>query len=109
VVSKGGIYNRQVICGYVSGERVKEGYELVVRRINQASGDKHKVTVSALVGKLIERMLPFLLERGPAAIVRWTQGGKDVERQHGPGGKGRRKRGDGKPARARAKATNPKA
>lgn len=73
-------YNRRVMCGYVSSAVVLKGYERLVRRINAVAKGKHKVTVSALVGRLIERMLPFLIDQTPetlaAELAKETSGAK---------------------------------
>lgn len=68
-------YNRRVICGYVSGDVVLKGYESLARRINAVrihTGPKkrHKVTVSALAGRLLERMLPFLMDQTPETLAK---------------------------------------
>ena len=65
----GTTYNRQVICGYVTGPAVKKGYEEVVRRINRIPGLPHTVSVSSVVGRLVERMLPFLMDQEPKTLL----------------------------------------
>lgn len=68
-------YNRRVICGYVSGPEVLRKYEVLAERISAVlKRDKtrkyHKVTVSALAGRLLERMIPFLVDQTTETLAR---------------------------------------
>ncbi len=70
-------YNRRVMCGYVAGPEVIKGYQALVRRMNDVRPKgEHKITVSALAGRLLEGMLPLMEKHTPEQVLKGLYGAK---------------------------------